>query len=332
MARKTNVFNVSQSKMSTWRRCKYAYFLRYVEKLRKKFKGRPLRFGSIVHEFLEADANGMADPFNIFDKALKEQGKMFASQREEVEETIEDARTIMMDYEDYWEEAPKHQQFTYLRRKGKASEHEFNVELCDGIMLNGRLDGLASLVSDKSKLLVEDKTFKAMPNDDHRWRNLQSNIYKFALDKLDINIERICWNYIRSKPPSLPKMLKDGSVSNKRLDSLPFALKMFEKRQKLKLPARMIETARGNRKNYFIRTFSAPRKKTVDLLVADFIETAREMSEQHGRVKSKTIDRHCEWCDYEPICRAEMTGSDRDFIIKKDYEKYEKDKPEIQQV
>jgi CRISPR/Cas system-associated exonuclease Cas4 (RecB family) len=326
------VFTVSNSKLSLWRRCHYAAHLRYVEKLQKRVKSRPLRFGSLAHDMLEADANGDDPMKKLKELSALEHKKLFASERDELKETADEVRWVMTDYFDYWEnQGPASQQFTYLRRKGRAAEHEFTLPLVDGINLTGKLDGLAS--GDKrQKLLVETKTFRSMAGDDHRWRNLQTNLYKWATDKLGVQVDRLVWNYIRSKPPTVPKVKKDGSISLKRLDTLPSALRDFAERQDIKLPSLMLKTAQNNRKNYFIRIFSAPRPKTVKFLMADVVETAIDMSEGLGKKKAKTIDRHCEWCEFEAICRAELTGSDRDFVIKREYERREREEPEIEQV
>ena len=32
------------------------------------------------------------------------------------------------------------------------------------------------------------------------------------------------------------------------------------------------------------------------------------------------IERHCSWCDYEPLCRARLQGNDFDFIKERQYE------------
>lgn len=315
MKSKSNIFQVSQSKVQCWRDCRYKYYLRYVEGLRKKFKARPLRFGGFIHTMLDADFNGL-NPFKALKQEVVGQGKLFAAEREEVEETEQTARIIMRDYFEYWEDAKPAQSFTPTERKGKNAEHEVLLDLTDGIKVIMKLDGLG-VTGDKRRVLLENKTFKQLPSDDHRWRNLQSNIYKWGTDQLGIKLDGMMWNYIRSKVPSVPQTLKDGGVSKKRLDTLPAALK--EHFGKEKIPEKLLADSTANRKNYFIRTFTAFRTQTVKSVFEDFVETAKEMRAGHGVAKAKTIGRHCEWCDMEPICRAELTGLDTKFIKKKEY-------------
>ena len=323
-----NVFKCSQSKVNVFRKCLYAYHLRYVLGLRRTRKARPLQFGSLVHTMLEADADG-ANPFKALDNAVKGQ-KLFASEREELLEIAHDARIIMRDYFDYWEDAPRKDQFIPTKRKGKNAEHQIFVEIAKGIELEVKLDALGT-TGDGKRVLLENKTFRQLPSDDHRWRNLQSNIYKHVLDIEKIPVDGMMWNYIRSKPPTMPQLLKDGSVSKKRLDTLPAAVEEFFRRKKEKPDVRMLKAAESNRPNYFIRQLTTFRKQTVKCLVDDFIETAKVMaSGLHG--KAKTIDRHCDYCEFESICRAELTGADAKFVIKKEYTTREQREDAIQEV
>lgn len=322
-----NIFTVSQSKVKTYRRCKYAYYLRYVEKLRRKYKSRPLQFGSFVHAIAEADANNQ-DTSKAVSSLIKEQGNLFSAQRDELLEIAGDATTIMDEYFTYWEKAPKDEQLNYIRRRGTSAEHEITIPLVDGIEVTARLDNLAS-TGDRRKWLVERKSFGKMPNEDHRWRDLQSNLYVWLGQKVGIIVDGVCWDYIRSKPPSVPQMMKNGYYSKKRLDSLPSVLIDFFKKGKVEPDKKMIRDAEQNRSRYFIRKFNAIKPKLIKPIVDDFIETALEMKKNHGTVKARTIDRHCDWCEFEPICRAELTGADAKFVRKRDYYVKEKDEREI---
>lgn len=321
------IFQCSQSKINAWRRCRYYAYLRYIEGLRKRFKDRPLQFGTLTHTVLEEDANGR-NAFKALSVATKEQ-KLFKQEREQLEQTADDVRIIMRDYFEYWDEAPANKQLRPISRKGKSAEHQIFVDIAKGIQLEVRLDLLAHRGTG-GVFLVDHKTFRQKPAEDHRWRSLQANIYKRALDIVKFKVDGMCWNYIRSKPPTLPQMKKNGELSLKRLDTLPEALKTFGKVNKIKIPARMMETAEKNRSNWFMRDFMPFRSTTVNLMTDDFIETARDMAQNLGVQKAKTIDRHCDWCEMEPICRAELQGGDRKYIIQKEYTTREQRKKEEQ--
>lgn len=314
-----NVFRVSHSKAGTWRRCRRAYWYKYVMKLRRKKKSRPLQFGTMVHSMLEAFANG-DDPFELLDEMAKTQGKLFRAEVEAYGDIVEDVRCIMTEYFEYWDE----NSLVFQRINKKSAEHKFEIELRDGIMLVGKIDAKA-WTPNKLSWIVEHKSFGhgGIPNEDVRWRNTQSTSYTRVNDILGWKpVDGTCWDYLWSKAPSKPEILeKSGKMSKRGINTLPSRVLETLKEHDLN-PADfklLLESATKNRGNYFARIFNPTKKRVVDMLWADLLETATEMAELHGKVKSRTIDKHCSWCDFEPICRAELQGSDADYITEKEY-------------
>lgn len=319
-------FKVSQSKVKTYRRCHRAYHNKYVEKLKRKRVKRPLMFGRIVHEMLDAFAGG-DDPFDVLEKIDLDNARLFAVEKEQYGEIIADIRTIMTDYFDHWDE----RDLVYVRINKKSSEHEFDIELMPGVMWNGKIDGIAK-TPNKLRWLVEHKTFTRMPGEDERWRNLQSVTYIRAIDILGWKpVDGTCWDYIRSKAPPRPGLLADGSMSRKNIDTLPTAvLETIEAHGfKAKDYKEFLVTIQKNRDTWFKRIHTPVSKDVVDKVFGDFEATVREMVEKHGKVKDMNIERHCGWCDFEPLCRAELQGHDVDYIKQKEYYIDDKDRQEI---
>lgn len=311
----SNAFRVSHSKLGAWRRCRQQYHYKYVEKLRKKRKSRPLQFGTMIHEMIEAWING-DDPFALLDEMAKKQGKLFKSELEAYGDIVEDVRAIMTDYFDYYED----QSVIYLRKNGRGAEHKFEIELRSGVLLIGKIDAFAK--AKRMRWLVEHKSFTHMPNEDHRWRNIQSALYIRVNDIIGWpSVDGTLWDYIRSKPPATPELTKTGKMSKRGIDTLPsrVLITLEERGLDPKDFATLISSAEDNRKRYFQRIFNPVKRRVVDLLWEDMLETVNEMVELHGKSKSRTIERHCEWCDYEPLCRALLQGLDIDWIKEKEY-------------
>lgn len=328
-----NIFRVSQSKAKCWRKCRQAYWYRYVEKLRRKLVGRPLKFGRIVHDMLEVMANG-GDPFKFLKKLAISEDQMFRSQREEWGNLVDDVRIIMSEYIEHWENSD----LKPIKLKGKSAEFTFEVEIAKGIIATGKLDKIAK--SKGLRWLVEHKTFGQMPNDDHRWRNIQPALYLEINDRLGLPpLDGILWDYIRSKPPTVPQRLNSGKMSARGLDSLPLRIveTFKEKGINIKEPKfkGLLKSAEANRSRYFSRVYNSVKPKVVKILFSDFVNTAQEMKELHGKLEARVrnIDRHCDWCEFEPLCRAHLMGMDVDFIKKREYtvnEKYEAPEPDFE--
>lgn len=315
-------FKVSQSKARTKRSCNYMYHLRYVEKIRKRTKSRPLQFGSIVHSMLEAHAEG-DDPFDTLDEIAKENKKVFAAEREMYGELVDDIRQIMTEYFQYYPE----KDLRFERRDKKSGEFEFNIDLAHydpglaGIIWNGKIDAIGK-TPNKLRWIVERKTFSRKPNDDERWRNLQSSTYIEVVNVLGWGqVDGMCWDYIRSKPPTRPGVLKDGSMSQKNIDTLPITIRETAIEMKLnpKEYGGFIQRSRDDLSVWFQRIHTPVQPEVVKSVMADFLTDVRRMADEHGKVKTKNIGRHCSWCDYEGICRAELQGLDVDYIRQKDY-------------
>ncbi len=309
---------VSQSKIKTWRRCRRAYHYKYVQKLRKKIKSRPLVFGTIIHSMIEADANG-DDPFAVLDAINLKDMKMFQAEREQYGEIIEDIRCIMEDYFDHWEDHPK--AFKYLRKNKKSAEHEFEIDLGDDILFGGKIDGVVK--SRGMKWLEETKTFKRMPNEETRWKSVQSSVYIRAVDIMGwwSDLEGTVWNYVHSVAPAVPALLQNGKVSEAKLKSLPSRVKAFLATQgaKPKDYPKLMQYAKDGRDSYFLRVYTPLNQRVIDDTWEDFLMSAREIRDFGPTSKQRSIEQHCSWCDFEKLCSGEILGLDIDFIMEREY-------------
>lgn len=308
-------FRVSQSKVKTKRRCNRAYHNKYVLNLKRKRVKRPLMFGRIVHQMLEADACGN-DPFQVLDDIGLKNMKLFAAEKEMYGEIIDDIALIMEEYFEHYENS----ELVYVKVNGKQAEHEFEIEVMPDVIWNGKIDAIAK--EKRLRFLTEHKTFTKMPNDEERWRNLQSVTYFEAIDILGWgSVDGTIWDYIRSKSPPRPGLLRDGSMSKKAIDTLPSAIRATLRQHGLRLRDYdgFIVKARTNRPNWFKRIKTPVKTEVRKKVFADFLLTIQRMVNEHGKVSDMNIERHCGWCDFEPLCRAELEGSDVDYVKQKEY-------------
>lgn len=320
-----NGFTVSNSKVKTYRRCQYAYYLKYVDKLRKKKKSRPLQFGTMVHKIVELDASG-DDWRTVIEEVDVESMKLFEAERDVYGDLLDDLDVIMSEYFIKWKG-----HVDFIRLNKRSAEHEFTVEVEDGLNVTGKIDAFVR-TPNRLKWLMEHKTFSRIPNEDNHWRNTQSVLYTRITDMLGwVKIDGVLWDYIHSKPPARPQVLKSGALSKKRIYSLPTRVtqSIKEAGARPRDYQKLIDDAANNRRNYFQRIFTPTKKEVVDLVFKDFIDTAREIRDTHGKRKSKNIDRHCDWCEYEPLCRAELRLMDVDYVKERDYDVSQK--PDVQE-
>ena len=325
MLTRTKTFNVSQSKVLQWRRCRLQFHFANIRNLAPKVKARPLYFGSTVHKMLEATANGK-DPRAALAEIAHTDEKLFRDEQETYNRMIEDIAFIMRAYKKYWSDQP----LNYVPINNRNAEVPFEVQIDDGIVCKGTMDGLVQ--HKKMHWLLEHKTHGEFPNDDHRWSNTQGAVYITVAKLLGWpsakvkQLQGMCWDYIRSKSPTRPKLLKGGTLSQAAsCDTLPEVVLDVIEEHGLdpKGYSDYIALQESNLPTWFQRVFQPVQIDVVGKLWEEFLTTAREMADWYTRTDDKppprTIDLHCKWCPFEKICRAELQGLDVDWVIEKEY-------------
>jgi hypothetical protein len=312
----SGLFKVSQSKAKQYRECRRKWWYAHVMRLARKKPVRPLTFGSIVHKMKETWAEG-GDPISVLDGLPRQDLEAYADDVEQFGDIVEDIRYIFEAYMAFWAD----RELKYLPHDRCYAEHSFEVEIPkEKILVKGTIDAVTQ--HRKYNWLTEHKNHKSIPNDDERWRSVQSVVYIKVIAILGWwkDIEGTCWDYIRTKSPSRPELLKDGSVSRRKIDTLPQVvrdtLRAYKKDPNYKS---LVDAAELNMPTYFQRVYTPIKRQLVDKVWEGFLSTAREMRDAKLREPVMTIGRHCSWCPFESICRAELTGGDVDFVIEHEY-------------
>lgn len=322
----TDDYKVGQSKARAFRSCRQAYNYKYEQRLIRKRTKRPFVFGKIVHRMIEADAQG-EDPSAVLDQIEIDDLPIFAAEKEMYGDIVTDIGVIMADYFDYHKDGLRFVPVKDETGEYRYAEHEFSVPLEElvpkadrarvrGIVFEGQVDGLGK-TPNGLRWLVENKTFDRLPSDDERWRNVQSVVYVKVARHLKWmpKVDGTCWNYVMSKAPSVPQLLKDGSrLSVQKITTLPSVVRATLQVHGLTEESHeeLLLRAEQSRHEYFQRVYTPLNRTVGDNIFNGFVDTAVEMRDSRNRC-DKNIGRHCGWCDYEPLCRTELTGGDVEF-------------------
>lgn len=313
---KKELFKTSQSKARTWRTCHQQFWYRHVLGLQRRRRPRPFAFGTIVHKMKENVA-AEKDPFEVLRKLPAKDIQLFREEREVYGDIVMDIQYIFAAYMYYWQKEP----LVYVPHKKRLTEHPFELEYKD-LLIKGTIDAVTR--HRKMDWLTEHKNHKVIPNADERWRSMQSVVYIRVAQMLGWwKIEGTCWDYIRTKSPTRPQLLKSGEVSERALDSLPNVvvdtLKSFGKNPVHYKP--LLDTQRLNLTTWFQRVYTPIKKQALDRIWSDFISTSQEMSNANlDKPQVRTIGRHCSWCEFEPLCRTYLEGGDEEFVRDREYE------------
>lgn len=310
--------NISYSRASSYASCPQKHFFAYILGITPKKPARPLHFGSDFHKLLELRGNK----------------KLLGKAKEDIEDTfydmppqfqsdlgdnyVEELFSIFEDYQKVWAEET-------LPEK---TEHRFEMLLgkYKGEPVN--FVGVIDEIYDGGAKLGEHKTFSNAPDLSTLIMNQQINLYAKAHElEFGVKPKYVQWDYIRSKPAAQPVWLEKSQRFSAAASQniTPFSWERACREQGVTDKQVLAQAANyeQNITNFFFRQNLEINPSMVDTIWTDFKDLAREIAAKGSTNKRKNITRDCSWCDYRPLCYAEFTGADTDYIIKKDYRERE---------
>ena len=199
------MIHISYSRESSYLRCPYQHWLRYVRRLEKKKPERPLYFGTDFHKLLE----------------LRNEPEALRDAKEQIRDTsyampASGHGVVGEQYGEDWFCIFRADRRVYKGvRQPQVTEHEFELDVgtCKGepIVFVGKIDELYLLKHSgvKSITVGEHKTFSNKPNMDILVMNTQKCLYAKAVQFLrGILPDKVKWDYIRSTPAAEPIWLE----------------------------------------------------------------------------------------------------------------------------
>lgn len=315
---------VSNSSIKTWRKCKREYFYKFVMKLEKKAKPAPLYKGSVIHEILEERIEGRSWKMKM-NQILEEFDKLFDEEKDEYGRLDLELPTIIEGYHHLY----KNDGLEYLDIDGKKAEHDIYVAL-DGkpieeslLVYTGKIDTIA-LDSEGRTWLMDHKTFSSMPDENFRFTNQQILLYAWAMEKMGLpKPDGVIWDYIRTKVPSKPDLLKNGTMTKKQLDTTykVYYDALVENDLDPDDYQDYLDNLKGREGNFYRRIYLPINEAMIEPVVEDLIETAKEIAVLHDITKARNLDRHCTFCSFRMVCQSDLQGLDTDFILNQYYAK-----------
>lgn len=319
---------VSQSMLKTYRRCHKAFDYKYRQNLQKRKKGAALARGICVHQMIEAKASGQ-DPWEAFEKYELENQPLFLEQDEEYAGMLDMITTIMEGYFAFY----KNDELKPVKIGNKYAEHRFCVPLTKDIDLEGGID---MIVEHKSLGIgLEDhKTHKTLPTGDIAYSNVQSALYAWAMRQSDElpNPEYMVWNYIRWKEPTKPKLLKSGAMSKSVSDTTwkVYRRALIEAGLDPNDYKDVEEQLKGKENDFYVRQYLPLNNTIIENIKEDAISTANQILYDKG-LSDRNITKDCTWCEFYPLCQAQLKGLDHKMIMDLEYQLREKKEEEPQE-
>lgn len=304
---------VSYSRMSSYLSCPQKHYFSYVENLRPKGVVRPLSFGGDFHKLLENRRNSQG--LVQVRQEIRETYFNLSSKEQEAlgESYLDDLDEVFGDYLDIWtdEDIPEETEHEFLIPVGKFKGEE--------VLFHGLIDEIY-----KDGLIGEHKTFNQAPDRGTLAMNMQVCLYAKAYELETGNkITRVQWDYIKSTPADRPIWLeKSGRFSEATSSKITYNswLRACDEREidDVEIRNKGLKYL-PNISNFFFRVTMEIIPSMVDTVWEDFKATAKDLVVRGHKNKVKNISRDCNWCSYRPLCYAEFTGADVDYVKQREY-------------
>ena len=312
--------HISYSRESSYLRCPYQHWLRYVRRLEKKRPQRPLYFGTDFHKLLELrnDPAALKEAKQTIKDTFYE---MPASWQGDLGETyLEDLFTIFKDYRTVYKNV----------RQPQVTERDFELEVGtyrgEPILFVGKIDEEYLLKRQGVKYITvgEHKTFSAKPSMDVLIMNTQKCLYAKAIQiERGILPTKVKWDYIRSSPSAEPIWLdKSNRFSEASSTKItPMSWKRACKSRGIIDPEVIAKGDRykANIPEFFFQVELDIDPAMVETIWEGYLFTAKQIIRYGAQNKTHNVTRDCSYCDYHDICYAEMTGGDVEYVIGRDF-------------
>lgn len=306
-------FEVSQSKLNTWRTCRNLYHYKYVMRLERKSKAMPLMRGTIVHEMLEAHYKGK-NPWKPYEVAIKKYSKLFRVEREEYGDLPTDIKSLMLGYFSFY----KNEDLKPLK-----VEYDFRVKLpSTKIFLVGKIDLIAT--SQGLKWITEHKCRNNIPSGSViPYANLQASSYTWAYkEETGEKIDGVLWNDLWGKPATKPQMLKNGTMSKRHSSTTwpVYRQALIENNLEPSDYFDVKKQLKGNENQFYQRKFLPIDQRMTKSILDDTVITSLEIERLKGKDRTRNLGYHCDRCEMKDLCMAELKNLDAEFIIKAKYQ------------
>lgn len=316
----SEIITVSYSEIKRWRFCRQSHFYQYVEGIIPRVKTKPLKLGSIAHQSIEAWAK--VGNWGDIRKAVEEEyKKMFEEEQELYGNIPETIKKLMNGYTSRYHDERK--KYTLIEEKLGP------VPLTKRTQFILRIDRLTETKAGLT--LCETKTARRIPEEDLRIWDLQTILYVWALRELGYPVKAILWDYIRTKIPTVPQILKDGTISKRDIDTdYDTYLEAINKA----CPDRVGEykdilkkLKEGSTSRFYKRVLLPVNDRMIQPVLADARMTSLEIA-SFSHIPVRNISGFtCPRCFYSSLCQANLRGLDESYIRDREFmsRKEEKD-------
>lgn len=321
---------VTHSMLKSFRRCPRQFFYKYVQRLKPRVeKSRPLKMGTWMHYLLEEYYAGRDWKAKHLELS-RQFRELFDEEQDALGDLPTDCKRLMLSY--LWHYgANKDDPF----HGWDVERTEFTIETPLGVgdaIYRGRVD-LA--VHDRyGRWFVDHKNMKTFPDFTFRLNDSQSGLYLWAARQEGMEVEGFIWNYLRTKAPSVPPLLKNGTrLSRAKCDTdYPTLVKAIRGHELDPEPYRQwLDVLKADRwqpdtvqtSHFFHRATLEKDDDMLDRVALEAAHTYARMREYDWEAMDaveRVPDRSCTFmCSFTDLCSAELFQGEAPFLRRQQF-------------
>jgi len=306
----------SHSALKLFQRCQLRWKYKYIDRLDSKDRPKHFERGSDLHALLEVYYGGEDEGNTVWDSAS--------------DENLE----VMLRYADKWRAEDYDWEVLSI-------EEEFHLEIGEHTLVF--IPDLIVKIGD-DVWVVDHKTTANIPDewDEYNMTDFQHLLYIAGVRLLYPTTRGFLFNYIRTKAPTQPKLIKDGSriAGVRAIDTDYNTLKEFADKTRTLDNDTMekLQILKHAPDRFFQRHYIIAPDSAVDQCIADVEQVLAEMyyKERHSGL-TMTYPRHviggfagamaCSKCEFQPLCHAELLGINTEIVALNYIERPKKETP-----
>ena len=311
--------------LTTFRRCPRQALYKFYDELRPKRYARPLKMGNWFHELLDEHYKG-GDWKKRHRQLIQAQDESFFED-EVVRDVPTSCERLMRSYLWYYQLEPKYG-FRVVE-----SEKAYETEWPDGSTYKCIIDLLIELNGEL--WLMDHKLRSQLPNHLQRLLDSQSLLQQWCLRRNGIPVRGFIWNYVRMKPPAIPRLLKNRTLSQRKIETDYPTLRRAIANYKIddlpylgdlqRLKAIYWRPGKDQVSPFFSRVDMEKDDATIKRMATEMYQTKKRLSRYpfHNRdAVERVVDRSCTYhCSFSSVCSAELFGGNADLLINHNYER-----------
>lgn len=332
---------ISLSAIRSFQRCEQQYAYRYIKRLRRRDGSAPMALGILIHDYLEHYYRGLKSGKPAVEAHVDAQMIMTDKNHDRLNTMKQaalnngDEDTAIM----YAEMPDKAQRITdmYFESRGLQDANRYEIlyveewyehNVTPRLLSVGKIDLVTRDRVDGTVDLWEHKSTKDVPPTSLRLFDLQTTLYDKVLRELNLaEPDRVTWNYIRTKEPTVPELVYKGKANEgiSRAKGIDTTWKVY-------LDAIL---AHGKNPDDYedMRDLLADKEHSTffpryehyilsDLPMRDYITTGENLIRTRKRWRAglakpvRAYARDCDWCEFKDLCKAAMVGADEADVIR----------------